>query len=59
MSETVPGAAAPATEDVCLAIEGLVVNYGAVEALRGVSMKICRGEIVTLMRVPALRDTPR
>ena len=38
-----------AEEDVCLAIENLSVNYGAVEALRGVSLKICRGEIVTLI----------
>jgi branched-chain amino acid transport system ATP-binding protein len=36
-------------EDVCLTIDGLSVNYGAVEALRGVSLKICRGEIVTLI----------
>lgn len=36
-------------QDVCLTIDGLSVNYGAVEALRGVSLKICRGEIVTLI----------
>ena len=32
-----------------LAIEGLVVDYGAVEALHGVSLQVGEGEIVTLI----------
>ena len=36
-------------EATCLEATDLSVSYGAVQALSGVSIKICRGEIVTLI----------
>ncbi|MBF0624133.1 MAG: ABC transporter ATP-binding protein [Magnetococcales bacterium] len=35
--------------EAILALEGVDAAYGAVQALRGVSLRVCRGEIVTLI----------
>ena len=42
------GLSTPAS-DVVLEVENLEVNYGAVKALRGISLSLKRGEIVTLI----------
>ena len=50
MSEPMGEAAAPApAADRVLDLEGLQVFYGNIEALKGVSMHVMRGEIVTLI----------
>ena len=38
-----------APHETLLAIEGLTVNYGAIEAVRGIDLTVKRGEIVTLL----------
>ena len=38
-----------ATTEPLLALDGVSARYGAVEALRGVSLRVARGEIVTLI----------
>ena len=35
--------------DLALKLENLVVNYGAVNALKGVSLEVARGEVVALL----------
>jgi branched-chain amino acid transport system ATP-binding protein len=35
--------------DAMLAVDGLAVHYGAIQALRGVSLEVGKGEIVTLI----------
>ena len=32
-----------------LSIENLVVNYGAIEALRGISLEVNSGEVVSII----------
>lgn len=40
---------APAHGEVLLEAEGLSVSYGVVNALHGIDLKVCRGEVVTLL----------
>jgi branched-chain amino acid transport system ATP-binding protein len=37
------------TAELALAVEGLSVNYGGIRAVRGISLTVARGEIVTLL----------
>jgi branched-chain amino acid transport system ATP-binding protein len=43
------GAASPGSRDPLLDVEDLHVNYGAIKALKGFSMKIFEGEIVSVV----------
>jgi branched-chain amino acid transport system ATP-binding protein len=49
MSTTVPIPAPPAATTPLLSIHNLVVRYGAIEALHGVSLQVLPGQIVTLI----------
>ncbi len=39
----------PATADALLRVEDMVVNYGRIQALHGISLSVAQGELVTLL----------
>ena len=48
-ADPAPGPDAEAPADALLTVSGLRVRYGAVEAVRGVSFNVARGEVVALI----------
>lgn len=51
LAKQFPGSEAPAApaDDALLAVEDMVVNYGRIQALHGISLKVGQGELVTLL----------
>lgn len=49
MTQAAPMPPAAPSEETVLAVENLVVRYGAIEALHGVSLSVRRGQIVCLI----------
>ncbi|AYF76097.1 ATP-binding cassette domain-containing protein [Nocardia yunnanensis] len=49
LAKPLPGSEAPATGDALLTVEDMIVNYGRIQALHGISLEVGQGELVTLL----------